>query len=311
MSEKIDCFVQDILPSFFRGFNIPEEVIDVVSKDIKNRILSLLSHWNDIEYRKTLLLTGLEEAYFYKPVENLELRCFVVVAIRNSLFENLVSDKGAAKQLGLRKSPIPESEVKSLTEKAMIYFKNVNFEWESQNIIMNNHHDVYGHLKREYPVAWKAMYELGKGSNTAQVFEKIPCEPMVLEELKNIPITHKNFVVDVQSGIDEKLDSGLLNILAHIDKGYLPFFYTDSFKTLTRNIEKLFKVIEFVLRKDCIFITSNFYLSNGYVSKRKQLLRPAHTTKEIKENLRNFYGLRKTHSKYFKMISKVLLKNEN
>ena len=74
---------------------------------------------------------------------------------------------------------------------------------------------------------------------------------------------------DIQSGIDDKLGKGLLSILNHISLEHTPFFYTDCFKMLTRNIDKLFRVIEYVLRKECIFMTSNFYISNGYVSKRK------------------------------------------
>jgi hypothetical protein len=76
---------------------------------------------------------------------------------------------------------------------------------------------------------------------------------------------------------------------------------------LTRNIDKLVKVIEYVLRKDCTFMTSNFYISNGYVAKRKDLLRPAHYDDDVEKNLRQFEGLRHTHLKAFKAVSQIML----
>lgn len=85
---------------FFTSYSIPNNVIEIVNKDIETRIYSLLSRWTDIVFRRVLLTTGLEEATFYEPNEDLELKCFVVVVIRNSLFENLVSNRKAALELG-------------------------------------------------------------------------------------------------------------------------------------------------------------------------------------------------------------------
>ena len=52
-------------------------------------------------------------------------------------------------------------------------------------------------------------------------------------------------------------------------------------------------------------MTSNFYISNGYVAKRKDLLRPAHT-KDMEGNLNQFGGLRHTHLKAFKAVSQSM-----
>ncbi|MGM7634469.1 hypothetical protein [Bacillus sp. Hm123] len=307
MYNLINDYVQDVLPSFFKKYNLPNEVIEIVNKDIETRIYSLLVRWNDIEFRRVLLTIGLEEATFYEPNENLELRCFVVVAIRNSLFENLVSNRKATLTLGLKKSPIPEIDVKAFTQVAITHFKYIDFEKECNNLIIDESKDMFGDLKERYPVAWKALSELGKWSNKAQVFDSLKYTPLEIAELQQtqIPINQqeKMRVTEIQSGIDEKLDKGLLEILMRISLEFQPVFYTDCFKMLTRNIDKLLKVIEYVLRKECIFMTSNFYISNGYVSKRKDLLRPAHSTEDVEENLKQFNGLRQTHLKAFKTIS--------
>ena len=46
-----------------------------------------------------------------------------------------------------------------------------------------------------------------------------------------------------------------------------------------------------------IFVTSNYYISNGYVSRRSKLLRVAHTDKELDISMRNITGLSKRHAK--------------
>ncbi|MGY4788489.1 hypothetical protein ACVNSY_15560 [Bacillus sp. OHL2] len=311
MSNLINDYVKDVLPSFFKRYNIPNNVIEVVNKDIETRIYSLLIHWTDIEFRRVLLTTGLEEATFYEPNENLELRCFVVVAIRNSLFENLVSNRKAALALGLKKSPIPETDVKTFTQEAITHFKCIDFEKECNDLTIDDSKDLYRDLKERYPVAWKAISELGKWSNKAQVFDSLKYTPLEIAELQQTltPINQKEKmrVAEIQSGIDEKLDKGLLEILMRISLELQPVFYTDCFKMLTRNIDKLLKVIEYVLRKECIFMTSNFYISNGYVSKRKDLLPPAHYDEDVEKNLKQFNGLSQTHLKAFKTLSNLML----
>lgn len=46
-----------------------------------------------------------------------------------------------------------------------------------------------------------------------------------------------------------------------------------------------------------IFVTSNYYISNDYVSRRSKLLRVAHTDKERDISMRNVTGLSKRHAK--------------
>jgi hypothetical protein len=309
MRSLIDEYVQDILPSFFKAYNIPNDVVEAVTNDIETRIYSCVKHWSDFEFRRVLLTTGLEEASFYEPKEDIEVRCFVVVAIRNSLFENLVSNRKAAMELGLRRSTIPETDVKIFTQEAIMHFKDATFENLFNNLIIDERRDIFHDLKEKYPVAWNALSKLGIWSNKAQVFPSIKHEPFKISELPPIPsmLTEKVIETEIQSGIDDKLDSILLNVLNSISLELNPLFYTDCFKALTRNIDKLLKVIEYVLRKDCIFMTSNFYISNGYVSKRKDLLRPAHDEADAEKNLKQFNGLRQTHLKAFKAVSNSIL----
>lgn len=74
-----------------------------------------------------------------------------MVAIRNSLFEILVRNRKAALALGLKKSPIPETDVKTFTQEAITLFKYIDFEKKCNNLIIDDSKDIYGDLKRNIP----------------------------------------------------------------------------------------------------------------------------------------------------------------
>ncbi len=50
---------------------------------------------------------------------------------------------------------------------------------------------------------------------------------------------------------------------------------------LTRNLVKLVRVLEYILSREASLTTTNFYLAPGYVSRRRDWLRPSHTTTEV------------------------------
>ena len=58
-----------------------------ILNDIKNRMCSLLSRWNQEDFRRTILFVTDEEALFYEPAAPKDVKRFVVAAIRNSMLE--------------------------------------------------------------------------------------------------------------------------------------------------------------------------------------------------------------------------------
>jgi len=71
---------------------------------------------------------------------------------------------------------------------------------------------------------------------------------------------------------------------------------TDSFKALTRNIEKLLLVMEYLLQHDVPFVTSNYFITNGYIERRAKLLKAASdATTGIHKNWLNPAGLCLNH----------------
>jgi hypothetical protein len=62
--------------------------------------------------------------------------------------------------------------------------------------------------------------------------------------------------------------------------------FAESFKAITRSFEKLLHIMEYVLVNDGPFVTCNYYITNGYTTKRSSLLRAAHTYTESRKILK-------------------------
>lgn len=71
----------------------------------------------------------------------------------------------------------------------------------------------------------------------------------------------------------------------------------------TRNFEKTLKILEFILTHDAQFITCNYLLSNGYVSRRKNLLKAAHRVDEFFEKIQY---LPEISEKYKQSLEKLI-----
>lgn len=312
LMDYIENYFNTILYPRFKEYGLNEETIDKVGIDIRTRLYSLLYNWSNIEIRRTLLVTCIEEAYFYEPPRHIEVRCLVLLAIRNSLLEDLASTNEAAKLLGLRKTVIPEQDIRKFTSDAINYFSNIDII-EISKSIKKIENDIYGSLIHSYPAAWGILRELGN-----IVFQNKKYTILTDVRNTNIQSDVKLTTVDIEeidqhfkkttvvlSGMDPNIDPYLSDVLKAISKGY-PFFFTDSFKSLTRNPEKLFRIMELVLTSNASFVSCNFYLSRDYVSYRSVFLRPMHSEKELLEKLKNKNGLTKTHLNALKFIMKSM-----
>jgi len=82
-------------------------------------------------------------------------------------------------------------------------------------------------------------------------------------------------------------------------------FICDSFKSVSRNIEKLLTVMEYVLGNDHAFITSNYLISNGHIERRPKLLKPGHDIEDSKRNWSDSTGLAKNHMEWLKLAAKT------
>lgn len=307
-------YEQDVLRKFLLSYEIPVTVVDSISEDINTRLYSLLSIWNDNENRRAILTIGLEEATHYEPFNaSLEIKALVVVAIRNSEFENLVSTNEALTKYGFDKPPLPEKAVKELTSSSVQFFNDIDLNSIPFVCDLKDESNLYLNLLNNYPLTSTALRKLGSWSNKSIGYPKVNLGNETKREIIDFSKSHDNIVNDngvyVESGMEPSFSIELLKMLQTLSHQELPLMFNDSFKSTTRNIEKLFQLIEYVLDIDGVFLTNNFLILNGYVSKRKDLLRPMHDNSDFKKNLNNTHGLNKTHLKLLKVVQTKVLQN--
>ena len=229
------------------------------------------------------MLLGLEEGNFYKPREaSLKVKCFVVVTIRNSLLETIASVD--YKKAGLEKY-IEDEQVKNITMDAIRYFNALNLRKIAEKLEYCDCDDIYFKLENQYKMAWKAFNELYCCGGQERKYEKIAdYQHMNLKDLQprqEVELKESKSFIQYESVISPVFNNQLINMIKQVINTDMPYFFIDCFKHLTRNVEKLFQILEILLQRNKVLLTSNYYIASNYVAKRTKLLRATHKTEEI------------------------------
>jgi len=296
MENEPEKYFNEILMPKLKTLGLSRREIGLVVSSAREQMLSCIYHWNDIKFRKTILFAGEEEGFHYLPAVSRSVRAFVVVTLRNSALETIHSKK----QKG--NGHISDANMREITSTASKYFRNVDFESLSSNMAKVEY-DKYGELARKYPIAWEAFTELACSDNNITVYNPLdPSQISAQGTLYNLPILSSEHypdknskVIVVEDGYSSEINAELSNRLAL----KIPLL-VDGLKTLSRNIEVVLSVAEHLLRNELMLITTNYFISNGYVERRRNLLKPGSNAKEIAENLLNTRGISKAHEMWLK-----------
>lgn len=123
--------------------------------------------------------------------------------------------------------------------------------------------NYYLNIMKKYPLAWEVIKKTANLKASELYFQQIE-------------VPNENFI---------QINSTLIAKRGNYDQEAIEpksiGLITDSFKFLSRNFEKVLKTIQYLLERNSAFITFNYYLSNGYISTRKKLLKLAHGIAEI------------------------------
>jgi hypothetical protein len=267
---------------------VHESVVNLVCCDIGSRLASLFTHWQDKNYKETMLFPVIEEAFHYYPQEaGLEVKALVVLCVRNSLLEDLQSDYPYHPKI---KKLLSDKHIPLITSEAIQYWNKVNF---NDLVIDQVNEDMFGEIPNKYPTSWSIFLLFSQMQELELDFEPFTYPPSLINSSSRIYPERDNKVT-VLSGIDPAIDSNLLNFLIAIQQGEMKLFFSSSFKHITRNTEKLFKVLDIVLSNGGYVLTPNYFFTNGYVSRRRKLLRPTHMSLDIKQFADN-HGISENH----------------
>lgn len=262
-------YLQSSSIPFLTRRGVSDAFIEYTMQVIERQGTSLLRNWDDLSFRKTVLLLGSEEGPFYEPAGKADTKCFVVVVIRNSPLETLQSK--TYQESGLVHA-FSDDDVKAITGKAIRYFNKKDFSALCQQAKSSLTPDLYREAAARYPVAWSALRHLANTSAKVVDYEKVPFEqPYTLDKHMQAVVSQDTGteilkVRSVFDGYSPELDPQLIELLHWLAETN-GIFTVDSFKAATRNVENLLKIIEVLLTHDGAFVTPNYYLRNGHVER--------------------------------------------
>jgi hypothetical protein len=298
--KAIDTYLDTILtPQLHQlGVQLFPGVQEAVITDIRSRLQSLLSRWHDVPMRKTLLFVGREEGAFYEPQSvPLEIRAFVVVAIRNSLLEDL-GIPGASlipATVPEREKPMKEADVRPITEAAIRYWQQIDL----QHLVVPPpapEDDPFELLSKKTPHAWHVISSLANAPERTITFTACQASrpSLPLATVEHDPERH----AVVLSGISPAFDTLTVSSLRAIRNGRLDILYSDSWKWLTRHPGKLYQLLNFALAHGGRVATQNYLLTATMACSRKGFVRPAHILDQVYAKLHDVHlhdGLEPAH----------------
>lgn len=297
--EAIEHYLHDILAVKVNEYGVSYDFTKIIINTVRTQIYSCIQHWSDTPFRKALLLLGYEEGLFYEPAGKLDIKCFVVTTIRNSPLETAQSND--FKQAGLSSS-LSDGQVKAITGKAISYFNTLNFEELAKLAKKDSHIDYYGELAQQYPVSWTALQRAGTSAGKKVVYTRVVFEkPFIPENFVPANINDQELFEAVFDGYSCEIDSALLEALdSCLINNYA--FTSDCFKMVTRNFKKLLQVMEFVLTHERAFVTSNYYIENGYIERRNRPLKAGRNLRDMMEHYSQTSDLGHKHAKVLKEV---------
>lgn len=283
-------YTQSVLVPQLASLGLTKPQRKILAEDVTQRLESLLSHWSDVPFRRTVLAIGTEEATFWEPGStSLDIRSLVVVAVRNSLITDLNAKCAYTKALRSPREFLPDHQMPWITGEAINYFQAANLD----TIQVQPKRDLFGSLPHRFPNAWHVLSLLGNSSDRELAYS-LPMTKAEPVDFTGCRTGDKGYK-DIEAGFDPSLNDYLADVLRRIERKELCLFFSLSFKWITRNPEKLLSIIDHILRFGGTIVTPNYLLSPVYLARRNPLLRPAHFASEIQTQIGNPHGLSQQH----------------
>jgi hypothetical protein len=259
----------------------------LICEDVQQRLESVLGNWADGAFRKSVLILGLEEATYYEPVEApLELRAMVVVAVRNSMIEDLSATHPYVPALRRFAECMPDTFVPTITRQAILFFRQMPCSEAGWGVLPPRRKDVFRELAQDFPESWKRLHALATADGQ-EVEMHLNSERKGFEP----PISKLKETLAVLSGYMPEFTADDARIFAELSAEPGRLFFAHSFKWFTRNPAKLLRGMEIVVNAGGAFVTSNYYVSGDYCARRVTLMRPAHTVSQMRKQLSDLSGL--------------------
>lgn len=298
MIQEVKKYIDDILIPQLSKFGVSIDFQSKTAEVIGTQMYSVLVNWDEKEFIRTLFLTVSEEAPFYLPESKDYVKSFVVLTIRNSPIETLQSDNYRVTGLSTK---LDDNQIQQITSAAIKYFDDVDFSATAEDEEYEVEKDVYFMLSQEYGIAWNALFHVANeekcaGSFQGLQYKKLPYS-LSIETQQDATQRTKPSVLD---GYEPSVDADLKKQIALVIERQ-SVLSVDCFKMLSRNMGKLMFVLDYLLQNQCGFVTSNYYIGNGYFEKRVPVVKAAsshNAMRDMKQHYKNLTGVGEIHKKY-------------
>ena len=294
--------LQDVLNTtldpVLRQCRVPDELRSRVCADISRRLLAVLAYWRSPTTRGALLLPTTDAAWWHEPQNvPLDVRRLVVLAIRNSLLEELHAETPA--RAAFRAAPrLTTAHLTLLTSSASAALARLDLDALGTTIAPSADR-LFQPLMRRYPRTWAVFHALGDLARTETGVPVVrghrPTVPP-LRVLRGWWRARRGHGTDVfASAFQPQIEPTLAGLVALLRRGALPVLFVPSLFSLSRDPTVLSHVRELVLTSPGALVTPNWYVSAWHVARRPVWLRPPRTEAEIDAALRNVTGLTPKH----------------
>jgi hypothetical protein len=271
-----------------------EQEVDLIVEDVDLRVRSLYRHLPKIG--STLLLPAYEEAVFHRPTDVPEwVRAFTITAVRNSAIEELHAGDRLADRL-----------IVELTTSTSMALATIDSDKAAAAFNAPMAGDPFDGLEQRFPTAWAAMWHLGhswEADGQEIRYRPVDTDPVAIPEVA-VETVHSESVerqstrqlTVILNGVDPRFDTQLVRVLELIDTGELGALFAPSFKHLSRNMAKLYQLLDVVLTRGAPVVTPNYYLTDGLVAARRLLCRPVHESAGFLTYCRDLEGVAPVHA---------------
>jgi hypothetical protein len=240
-----------------------EELAAQVGKDILARAESYAAL--DDAARDVLMSPFAEEVFGYKPADSpLQLKCAVAVVVRSSLLEDAHSS-----------GPVESGGIEAITNMAAGPLSHFLAARRRNPVTLKD--NMFAGLADAYPRAWSCLsavalaYDAGGGRWPYRV-PPAPVPELPLAEV-NAPRAKNNEEAIVLGGIDIRFDQLMVQRMRETAESDM-VWATASLSRISRSLDKLLRVMEYLLAHDVPILTANYLLRPHEVWVRRGELAP-------------------------------------
>jgi hypothetical protein len=274
--EAILRYCREVLPGMLIDVcGVAIEAAERVAQDVLARAEALCR----LDYRRQEIIAApfFEESFDHEPADApLWTKAITTVIIRNGLLEELHAD-----------GPVESGGIQGITTYGLGPVSHLRAARRLNAITLPASQDIFGSLADRYPRAWACLDRLrgllnegGGRLGYRPPDAAVPVLPDPEELVKapaasSVEVPSDKVQAVIFSAIDPRFDQSAYSVLKAALEGPGLIVGFSALSRISRNSDKLLRVLEFLLAHEARVLTTNYLLADGEVwVRKKELVKP-------------------------------------